>query len=213
MEFLLLALLGGIYFLPSIIASANNHKKAGPIVVVNFFLGWTLLGWVISLAWSLDFQSHQKDGEYGDPAEPSSNRQEETINDELFGRYEALYRQLRKFLSSLGPDVREFTNIETYRTFEVDFGNPVDPGRASAQNGFVQIHPRPNYLMLWVRIEPTLPQIPSGLSTKNRRRTGGGRFPLQIHLANNTDLEKAKPLLHQAYARKKAEGHNNQPKL
>jgi hypothetical protein len=40
------------YFLPTIIAAARHHHNTGPIFVVNFFLGWTLIGWVCSLAWS-----------------------------------------------------------------------------------------------------------------------------------------------------------------
>lgn len=42
-----------LYFLPSIIAGGRNHASAGGIFVVNFFLGWTFLGWVGALAWSV----------------------------------------------------------------------------------------------------------------------------------------------------------------
>jgi RsiW-degrading membrane proteinase PrsW (M82 family) len=41
------------YFLPSFIASSRKHQNTMPIVIVNAFLGWTLIGWVICLAWSL----------------------------------------------------------------------------------------------------------------------------------------------------------------
>ena len=30
----------------------RNTAVAGPIAVVNLFLGWTLLGWVVALAWA-----------------------------------------------------------------------------------------------------------------------------------------------------------------
>lgn len=37
-----------IYFLPFIIAAGNPR---GPMIfVINLFLGWTLIGWVIALA-------------------------------------------------------------------------------------------------------------------------------------------------------------------
>lgn len=42
----------GFYFLPSIIAGARSHPNMVPIVVVNLFLGWLLVGWVIALAWA-----------------------------------------------------------------------------------------------------------------------------------------------------------------
>ncbi|WP_131751207.1 MULTISPECIES: superinfection immunity protein [Legionella] len=39
-----------LYFLPALIASKRNHQLANSIAVVNLFFGWTLLGWVLSLA-------------------------------------------------------------------------------------------------------------------------------------------------------------------
>ena len=40
------------YFLPWIIAASRYHNNIGSIFVVNLFLGWTFLGWVVALAWS-----------------------------------------------------------------------------------------------------------------------------------------------------------------
>ena len=42
-----------IYFFPTIVVLNRNHRSTGAIFVVNLFLGWTLLGWVAALAWSL----------------------------------------------------------------------------------------------------------------------------------------------------------------
>jgi hypothetical protein len=39
-----------MYFLPSIIGH-NKHNAAG-IFLVNFFLGWTIVGWVVALFWA-----------------------------------------------------------------------------------------------------------------------------------------------------------------
>jgi hypothetical protein len=41
-----------LYFLPSMIAFARHHRNAVAILVLNLFLGWTFLGWIISLVWS-----------------------------------------------------------------------------------------------------------------------------------------------------------------
>ncbi|HRF12582.1 MAG TPA: superinfection immunity protein [Candidatus Accumulibacter phosphatis] len=43
---------GFFYFLPWIIAWARDHHQIGAIAIVNIFLGWTFIGWVVSLAWS-----------------------------------------------------------------------------------------------------------------------------------------------------------------
>ena len=42
-----------LYMVPWLIAIDRNHKDRVAIAVVNFFLGWTLIGWVISLAWAV----------------------------------------------------------------------------------------------------------------------------------------------------------------
>jgi hypothetical protein len=39
-----------IYFLPTIIAAERRIPNALSVFVVNLFLGWTLLGWVVALA-------------------------------------------------------------------------------------------------------------------------------------------------------------------
>ena len=52
----LLIVLGCLYFLPSIVASSNKHRNTAGIVILNLFLGWTLLGWVVALIWSVSNQ-------------------------------------------------------------------------------------------------------------------------------------------------------------
>lgn len=42
-----------LYPLPSIIAMYRGHKNLPAILVVNVFLGCTLLGWTAALAWSI----------------------------------------------------------------------------------------------------------------------------------------------------------------
>ena len=48
--FILFTLL--MYFLPGVVAAARKHKNTSAIVVLNLFLGWTLIGWIIALIWS-----------------------------------------------------------------------------------------------------------------------------------------------------------------
>ena len=42
-----------IYFTPSILALLRGKKNTIAIMALNLFLGWTLIGWVVSLVWSL----------------------------------------------------------------------------------------------------------------------------------------------------------------
>lgn len=41
------------YFFPAIVAAVRSHHNTASIVVVNFFFGWTLIGWVVALAMSV----------------------------------------------------------------------------------------------------------------------------------------------------------------
>jgi hypothetical protein len=42
-----------MYCIPTIVAFARKHKDAPAIAAVNVFLGWTVIGWFMSLIWSL----------------------------------------------------------------------------------------------------------------------------------------------------------------
>jgi len=42
---------GFIYFLPAYIG--RNKRNFNGILVLNLFLGWTVVGWVIALVWAV----------------------------------------------------------------------------------------------------------------------------------------------------------------
>lgn len=50
---IVLALILGIYWLPTFLAFHRNVSSPLSVGVVNLFLGWTLIGWVVALALSL----------------------------------------------------------------------------------------------------------------------------------------------------------------
>lgn len=41
-----------LYFLPAIVAVEKSKKNAGAIAVLNLLLGWTVIGWIVSLVWA-----------------------------------------------------------------------------------------------------------------------------------------------------------------
>ena len=41
-----------MYFLPSLIALARNKRDITSIFLLNLFLGWSVIGWVIALVWA-----------------------------------------------------------------------------------------------------------------------------------------------------------------
>lgn len=42
----------GLYFTPAIIAAVRSHQSENAIGLLNFFLGWTVLGWLVALIWA-----------------------------------------------------------------------------------------------------------------------------------------------------------------
>lgn len=51
--FIVLIVGGLIYLLPALIAAKRGHHNANAIFALNLLLGWTFLGWVGALVWSV----------------------------------------------------------------------------------------------------------------------------------------------------------------
>ncbi len=41
-----------LYFFPTLIAGIRKHRELFAILVLNVFLGWTYVGWVLALVWA-----------------------------------------------------------------------------------------------------------------------------------------------------------------
>lgn len=41
-----------LYWLPSFVAVARHHHNGTAIIVTNFLLGWTVVGWIGTLIWA-----------------------------------------------------------------------------------------------------------------------------------------------------------------
>ena len=42
-----------VYFLPWIVCKMRGHPNLNAILLLNLLLGWTLIGWVGALIWSV----------------------------------------------------------------------------------------------------------------------------------------------------------------
>jgi Superinfection immunity protein len=42
-----------LYLIPTLVAYSCSHHQATAIFALNLLLGWTVLGWMISLVWGL----------------------------------------------------------------------------------------------------------------------------------------------------------------
>jgi len=61
---LLFILLIGLYFVPWLISLSRKHNNSGAIAILNIFLGWTVIGWIVALIWSMTDNVRKQDDEY-----------------------------------------------------------------------------------------------------------------------------------------------------
>lgn len=47
-----LIIVGCLYLAPSFLAVVRHTTGAGGVFVVNLLLGWTVIGWIVALAWA-----------------------------------------------------------------------------------------------------------------------------------------------------------------
>lgn len=49
---LLVIILITLYFIPIVVATLTQKRNASAIFLLNLFLGWTFVGWVVALVWA-----------------------------------------------------------------------------------------------------------------------------------------------------------------
>jgi hypothetical protein len=47
-----IGIVAAVYFLPWLVAIIRKHPNCMAIFLLNFFLGWTIIGWLGALIWS-----------------------------------------------------------------------------------------------------------------------------------------------------------------
>jgi uncharacterized membrane protein len=50
---ILIILIALVYFMPTLAAIAREHKRGWGVLILNVLLGWTILGWMLLLAYAL----------------------------------------------------------------------------------------------------------------------------------------------------------------
>lgn len=55
-----IGVLFGIYWVPTIVAFHRGVVNQWSVAVINLFLGWTVIGWVVALAMAVRTQREQK---------------------------------------------------------------------------------------------------------------------------------------------------------
>lgn len=43
-----------IYFIPTVVASLRRHRSVMAIAFLNVLAGWTFVGWILAMIWSLE---------------------------------------------------------------------------------------------------------------------------------------------------------------
>lgn len=57
LTFVILIIIGvAFYFLPTTIGAVRRKRNLVPILLLNLLLGWSIIGWIIALIWSLAYE-------------------------------------------------------------------------------------------------------------------------------------------------------------
>jgi Superinfection immunity protein len=56
----LILLCAFVYLVPAIVAVERRHHNADAIAILNIFLGWTFIGWVVALVWACTAVEYRK---------------------------------------------------------------------------------------------------------------------------------------------------------
>lgn len=106
-----------LYFLPCIVGTARKVKAGNGITIVNLFLGWTFVGWVVALAWAAcgevqmvgAFAGNGPDRVFGESSETLKPQNGTTIyHDGRGNAYNPITKQVVP-LASLSYDPRFWT--------------------------------------------------------------------------------------------------------
>lgn len=76
-----------LYFLPTIISRTRNHKHMWEIFILNFLLGWTILGWIGCLVWTFvddDKNKESKENKYEDLERIQKLKEEGVLTEKEF---------------------------------------------------------------------------------------------------------------------------------
>lgn len=49
-----------LYFIPTIISISKGRDNTVAIFVLNLFLGWSFIGWIVALVWAVSNNSNQQ---------------------------------------------------------------------------------------------------------------------------------------------------------
>lgn len=56
--YLVMVLSWALYFIPAVVAFLRAHHSKVAILTLNILLGWTGIGWIVALVWSLAYPGH-----------------------------------------------------------------------------------------------------------------------------------------------------------
>jgi hypothetical protein len=51
-----------LYFLPSFVAVVRKKRNKNAILLLNLLLGWTIIGWIVALIWSVTIDAPTAQG-------------------------------------------------------------------------------------------------------------------------------------------------------
>jgi len=94
-----------LYFWPSLVAIDNNKANKAGIIIINLFLGWTIIFWIVAVIWAYTPDKKVQEEAVQQPAE-MRNKEQQPYSPSIQGQgYVQRQEQARGWGQNLPPQM------------------------------------------------------------------------------------------------------------
>ncbi len=126
------------YFTPALIAVFRKHRFTTAIGLINFFLGWTIFGWLASIVWAVN-KDVRETSETVEPVAETLYSMNEPSWNELLAERQAVEREAAKKCPFCAEEIKVEAKVCRYCGRDVAPANGPQDVAASIEQSFEEL--------------------------------------------------------------------------